>query len=104
MTKTIALVYNYLLDNKIMSAVVLYFILSSIFKLITTIDICIPCLWKTIFGFNCPSCGLTHSFINIIQLNFKGAFESNCLIFILIPFGFYYVLNDFFKFKAKYAS
>lgn len=101
MLKIVKLIFRYVLENKIMSVIILYLMLSSILKITTTVDICIPCIWKTLFDFSCPGCGLTTAFINLVKMDFKGALESNWLIYILIPFGFYFVSNDFIKFKTK---
>ena len=49
----------------------------------------IGCIFKKIFGFCCPSCGLTRAFISILNLNFIDAFKYNIIsiplfIFIII--------------------
>lgn len=96
--------FHYILKNKIISIVALYFLVSTILKATTGIDICIPCLWTLIFGFHCPGCGLTTAFISILKLNFIEAFESNWLIFIILPAGLYFLINDFVKYKKEYSS
>lgn len=94
-------ILKYVVSSKIMVIVGSYFFMSAILNALTGIDFCIPCLWKTIFGFNCSSCGLTTALICIMKLDFLGAFESNWMIFILIPSGVYYFTNDFIRFKRK---
>jgi len=69
--------------------------------MITEIDICIPCIWKIMFGIDCIGCGLTSSFIYILQLNFLDAYLINPLIFILIPFGIIYLKLDYDNFLKK---
>lgn len=83
-----------------MSLVGIYIILSSILKATTEIDICIPCIWKTVFGFHCPGCGLTTAFIELMKFNFKAAFESNWLIYPIIPTAIYFIVSDFRKYRA----
>ena len=94
--------FKYIAKNKILAIFGFYFISSAILKSVAGIDICIPCVWKSIFGVHCPGCGLTNAFISLIELNFKNAFETNWLIFIIVPLGTYYLANDYVKFKRKH--
>ncbi|MCD7741891.1 MAG: DUF2752 domain-containing protein [Ruminococcus sp.] len=48
--------------------------------------ITIPCLFYEITGFKCPGCGVTHMLVHLIRLEFKEAFESNPLLFFMLPF------------------
>jgi len=97
-------VTKYIAINKIVVIVGTYFIFSTILKATSSTDVCIPCLWKTIFGFHCPGCGLTTALISLMKLDFRGAFESNWIIFIVLPLGVYYFTNDFIRFKRKYNA
>ena len=36
----------------------------------------IPCPIRTLTGFLCPGCGISHYFIHLIQFDFKQAFEA----------------------------
>ena len=101
MSKTII---KYIAKNKILAILGFYILFSSILKAVFDIDICIPCIWKSIFGIHCPGCGLTTAFISLIELNFKNAFETNWLIFIIVPFGIYYMIQDYVKFQEKYNA
>jgi hypothetical protein len=94
-------VIKYLYSNKILAALAFYFLFSSILKAIADIDICIPCLWKSMFGVKCPGCGLTTAFISLIGLDYSKAFENNWLIFLIVPLGIYYITKDYSKFKRK---
>ncbi|MGB4413946.1 MAG: DUF2752 domain-containing protein [Paludibacter sp.] len=87
-----------------MSIIATYFATSIVLKLGFNINILIPCLWKTLFGFECPGCGLTTAFIKIITLDISGAYNANPLIFIALPLGVFYLINDFMKFKRKLES
>jgi len=95
---------NYLWSNKIVSIVGGYILVSVFVKLFLDIDICIPCLWKTIFGFTCPGCGLTTALIKLTGFDIAGAYKTNPLIFIIIPTGLLYLLTDFAKFKKIKTS
>lgn len=47
----------------------------------------IPCPIRTVTGGRilCPGCGITTMFVNILDGNFKAAFEANPCIFVLLP-------------------
>jgi hypothetical protein len=76
-----------------------YIVFSSVLNLLTGIDICIPCLFKTIFNVECPGCGLTRAFIHLLEFDFVGAYDSNALIFIVLPVAFTFLVNDFLTFN-----
>jgi len=92
---------KYIKSNKILSIVSFYFIVSILLKIIFSINILIPCLWKTFFNIECPGCGLTRAFINILHCNFIEAFNHNPLVFIVVPAGMFYFYIDFTKFKKR---
>jgi hypothetical protein len=79
-----------------------YFVLSALLFILADIDICIPCIFKTFLGVSCPGCGLTTAFISLIELNFTKAYESNWLIFIILPFAIFYSIKDFFVFWKNF--
>ena len=94
-------IIRYVKMNPFISFFCFYILLSTVLKSIAGIDICIPCIWKSIFGVHCPGCGLTTAFISLIKLNFKNAFVTNWLIFIIVPFGIYYMIQDYVKFQEN---
>ena len=98
------LIIKYIANNKYIAIVGFYLLFSTVLKAITDIDICIPCLWKTIFNFECLGCGLTTAFISVLKLNFKNAYETNWVIFIIVPVGIYYITQDFVTFRRKYNT
>jgi len=81
-----------------------YILFSALMKSTIGIDICIPCIWQSIFGIHCPGCGLTTAFISIIEFDFKNAFETNWLIFIIIPLAIFYLIYDYVKFRNEYNA
>ncbi len=99
--KHINLIKNYIASKKLMAIVAMYFVISIMLKIIFSIDILIPCIWKTLFHFNCPGCGLTTAFIKIMSLNIKDAYNANPLIFIILPLGLFLIYKDFLKFKKN---
>lgn len=96
------IVFKYLVSNKIMSLVAIYFAFSLFLKMALNINILIPCLWKTLFHVECPGCGLTTAFIDILRCDIAGAFSANPLIFIVLPLGIIYIYNDFKRFSIHY--
>ena len=96
------LLKQYVAANKIVSIAVLYFVISIGLKMGFSIDVLIPCLWKTLFHVQCPGCGLTRAFMQVLKLDFTGAFATNPLIFIILPMGICYVHRDFMKFKRRF--
>jgi hypothetical protein len=97
--------WNFFITHKFLSIIGIYFIMSVILESAFEIDICIPCIWKKIFGFNCWGCGLTTALVKLTQLDFVGAYHSNPLIFIVLPAGTYYWIQDYLKFKNnKYPA
>lgn len=88
----------------VLAAVGVYIMFSAILKTASGIDICIPCIWKSLFGINCPGCGLTTAFISLMELNFNHAFEANWLIFIIIPYGICYLTQDYISFQRKHRA
>ncbi len=96
-----SLLKKYIVANYIISIVTFYFIVSILLKIVFSIDILIPCLWKSVFHIECPGCGLTRAFIDILHCNFIDAFNKNPLIFIVLPVGIFYLYFDFIKFKKN---
>jgi hypothetical protein len=88
------LVGKYLWARGLFTAVGGYMIFSVLLYAATDIDICIPCLWTTLFGYHCPGCGLTTASINIVKLDFVGAWEANPLAFLILPAGLFFVYRD----------
>lgn len=98
------IIIDYIKKNSFLSVVGFYFLFSTLLKAYSGHDFCIPCLWKLVLGVECPGCGLTTAFISILELNFIKAIEANWLIFLIIPFGLFYVSQDFIKFRRKYNA
>lgn len=95
------LIKKYIAANKLMSIVMVYFMVSIVLKVGFTINILIPCLWKTLFHFECPGCGLTTACSKLVTLDFAGAYTANPLIYIVLPVGVFFIYKDFLKFKIK---
>ena len=60
-------------------------------------NIGIPCVFKTITGYNCPGCGLTRAVGEIINFDFKKALEYNSSVFIVLPLLIYYFSNSIYS-------
>lgn len=46
-----------------------------------------PCIFHTLTGLDCPSCGVTHMCMALLRLDFVAAFRANSAIFCLMPLG-----------------
>ncbi len=44
----------------------------------------IPCFYRSVSGFLCPGCGVSHMAFAILRLDFAAAFHSNPVIFLLL--------------------
>lgn len=69
----------------------------------------LPCVFHSITGLECPGCGITRMCVYLLHLDFKNAFYSNQMLFILLPvlaylFGSYmlsYIRNGCFSMSKK---
>ena len=95
---------SYLTNRLFICLVLIYTIVAIGIKALFEIDICIPCLWKSIFGISCPGCGMTNAAIKLTELDIIGAYNSNALIFVVIPFCLFYFLFDYIRFVNKNAG
>lgn len=100
-SKMFSLIIKYIKANYVLFGISIYILFSALLNALTGIDICIPCIWKTLFKVSCPGCGLTTALMNLLELNIKQAFESNWLIFVVLPTGVYYLIRDFKKYKQN---
>lgn len=58
----------------------------------------IPCIVKSITGFNCPTCGITRQIISIINFDFKNAREYNYVLFYMYYFIIFLVIYIIYRY------
>lgn len=46
----------------------------------------IPCLFRSLTGWQCPGCGITTMILCLADLDFRGAYQANPFLFITGPF------------------
>lgn len=61
----------------------------------------LPCLNKSLFGFECPGCGLQRSVVMLIKGDFIGALHMYPAIYTLIPLGVVFIANRFVDYKYQ---
>ena len=59
------------------------FLLLLYYKVAEMTGFYVPCMFKKLTGLKCPGCGVTHMTYYLIHFQFKEAFYSNPIIFIL---------------------
>ena len=59
----------------------------------------IPCLSKTLFGFECMGCGFQRALLLIWRGQFIEAFHMYAAIYPLLLLFIYLILTRFYKFK-----
>lgn len=51
----------------------------------------IPCMFRTLTGFKCPGCGITHMLVAELQLDFAQAYAANPALYLLQPVVGYFI-------------
>lgn len=54
-------------------------------KIIQATGISIPCPFRTITGFKCPGCGITHMCMAILAKDFRAAWSANPILAAISP-------------------
>lgn len=39
------------------------------------------CMWRNVFGVECPSCGLSHAWLELIKGNFSSAYRTHPMFY-----------------------
>ena len=64
-------------------------------------DIYIPCVFRTLTGFKCPGCGITHMLVAVSRFDFVCAFRENPLMFVCLPlWGISYGISRIYYIKT----
>lgn len=85
------------LRDKLVTCLILIVILA-VFKIFD-----IPCIFNLIFKIPCPSCGMTRAYINLLHLDFIGAFRMHPM-FWSVPVLFVYYFADWKLLKIKWLD
>ncbi len=92
--------------NRILNIVILI-PLCVLFVILFVNKIEIPCMFKSIFGFSCPTCGMTRAIKEIFKANLLGALKYNVLsvfIFCFIIISYIFIIYDITKNTRKYID
>lgn len=82
--------------TKISKNKIIVLLFSLIIILCAIFHISIPCPIYSTTGLHCPGCGVTRMLREIFKLNFYQAFRYNMLLFILMPFFMFYIINNIY--------
>ena len=63
----------------------------------------IPCLYRKIFGFPCPACGITRAYLSLLSGDFLAAFKYHSL-FWTVPIFFLFFWLDGKIFPKKWIN
>ncbi|WP_343559890.1 DUF2752 domain-containing protein [Sphingobacterium sp.] len=95
------LVLKYLQIHWIYTIVIGYFGTAIALYMLSDIHILIPCLWKTITGYECPGCGMTTAFIALLHMQWADAWSANPMIYAIVPVFMCLILRDFWRFRNR---
>jgi hypothetical protein len=99
--KTLIFILPYLKSRLWVLGAGLYLGLGVILFLSLQWNILPPCLWTSLWGIRCPGCGLTTAFLHLIQGQTLAAWDSNPLLFLVLPAGIYLGIWDFIHFLGQ---
>lgn len=74
--------------------------------LLFVLNVPVTCIFKSVTGISCPSCGMTRAFFAILHLNFIYAFFLNILsipLFLFIVISLIIMIIEIFKNKFEYV-
>mgnify|MGYP005757533529 FL=1 len=74
--------------------------------LLFVLNIPVTCIFKSVTGISCPSCGMTRAFFAILQFNFIDAFFLNILsipLFLFIVISVIIMIIEIFRNKFEYV-
>ncbi len=83
------------------------FIILVLYLLLFAFKLEIPCMFKSILGISCPSCGMTRAIDSILKFNFYEAFKYNILSIPLVVLGcisIFVVIYDIIKNTDKFIQ
>ena len=78
------------------------------FIFVSITGIYIPCPFRTLTGYLCPGCGISHYFVHMAHLEFGEAFHDNQYVFFFVPIAIpYWVFRTYRYIKtgdSKYSK
>ncbi|WP_350109487.1 DUF2752 domain-containing protein [Fulvivirga sp.] len=92
------LISNYLKTYWLTATFFGYLIFSVTIKSYAGLDYTIPCLIHYTTGIKCLGCGLTTAATDLLSLDLMSAYQSNPLIFIVLPALVFLLINHWRKY------
>ena len=68
------------------------------FIFVSVTGIYVPCPFRTLTGYLCPGCGISHYFVHMAHLDFSAAFRNNQYVFFFIPIAIIYWIFKTYKY------
>lgn len=98
---TLTLVIKYIKTYWMSSIFFGYMIVTTLLKAFTSIDITIPCINYLVTGHTCYGCGMTTAVTHLLRFDIRAAFETNALVFIVLPVLGYLIVRHWQQFKNE---
>lgn len=71
-------------EKAILLGIVLYQLVTGIIAAYSSIDVMIPCIFKTALHFECWGCGLSRAAIDVVLLRWSSAYDQHPQVFLVI--------------------
>lgn len=95
---------NYLKKRKLLMGMVIYVVVATLLHKFLSVNIFIPCLWTTCFHIQCPGCGITTAFLELISFNILAAYKINPMIFVITGISIYLIVKDYNTFRKGHKK
>ncbi|MBK7959317.1 MAG: DUF2752 domain-containing protein [Bacteroidetes bacterium] len=93
--------FAYIKNRRLLTALIVYFIVAIVLFQFFQVDIFIPCLYHHFTGRECWGCGTTRAGLALMQFDFRLAWQLNPLIYFIAPGAISLIIFDIVQFEKK---
>ena len=68
------------------------------FIFVSVTGVYIPCPIRSLTGYLCPGCGISHYFVHMAHLDFTEAFHDNQYVFFFVPIAVLYWIFKMYRY------